>query len=310
MRRYLGLVEVADRRGAIDLVTELADAGASVDDLVGDLLVPAQHEVGRRWERREWNVAHEHAATAIADAALARVVLDAGAPGGGSGAGEVVVGCVEGEWHMMAARMVAEVFRARGWSVTFLGPSVPADDLAEYAAATAPDCVALSASLPTLLPAARRGIAACRGEGVAVLAGGNGFGADGRYAGILGADAWEPGPTAGVHRLNTWLDAPPADRPPLLAEDDEQLLLEASRWELATSVGDRFGREAAVDLALGAIESASAVDDPGPIRASIPMIERALPAGTGAVLLESLLPAVRARSPRAAALVERATVGE
>src|SRR3712207_7094162 len=40
--------------------------------------------------------------------------------------GHVVVACLDGEWHALAARIVAEVLRVHGWRVTFLGASVPA----------------------------------------------------------------------------------------------------------------------------------------------------------------------------------------
>ena len=301
----------------MELVAGLVDAGASVETVVLDVLVPAQREVGLRWERRQWNVAQEHAATAIADTILAELAL----PDPPSDRGHVVVGCVEGEWHIMAARMTAEVFRQRGWSVTFLGPSVPGVDLAAYAASTAPDAVVLSCSVPTLLPGARRCIHACLHEGVAVLTGGAGFGPDGRYARTLGADGWAADPASGVRRVDGWLDEPPPDRRPPTTIDDEQLLLEASRPELVVGAVDRMtsGRPGSgqaelregVDMAVAAVESASLVGRPELLSACAPMIERALPepfAGPDAVgsILAGLLPELRRRSPRAAMLVERA----
>lgn len=314
------MVEVADRRGALALVADLADAGASVETLILDLLSPAQLEVGLRWERRQWTVAQEHAATAIADAALALVTLDEIEPRGG----HVLVGCVEGEWHILAARMAAEVLRARGWEVTFLGPSVPALDLAAYASTTRPDAVALSCSVSILLPGARRCIRACREEGFPVLAGGAGFASDGRYAAALGADAWVNDPVAGANRLDRWLDAPPPPGPtwPEGLDEEELRELEASHADLAATALQRLESDTsgrvdvrtaveAVDLALTAVESATLVGDPALLSAAAPLIERAMPRSDGASvalasILEALLPALHRRSPRSAAVVEQA----
>lgn len=300
------------------LVGDLAEAGASVETLVLELLVPAQREVGLRWERRQWTTAQEHAATAIADAALALLTLDE-APSHG---GHVLVGCVEGEWHVMAARMAAEILRVRGWGVTFLGPSVPAVDLGAYASVTGPHAVALSCSVAILLPGARRCIRACREAGFPVLAGGAGFAPDGGYALALGADAWAEDAVAGVRHLEGWFDAPPpiGDLGP--EPDDEDHALEASHAELgaealerllsrATRMVDVRAVAAGVDMALAAVESATLVGDPELLSSSTAMIERAMPPDDGsafafAPLLEGLLPALRQRSPRAAGVVERA----
>jgi methanogenic corrinoid protein MtbC1 len=318
VHRYLELIEVADRRGALALVADLAAAGVSVETLVLELLAPAQREVGVRWERREWTVAQEHAATAITDAALALVTLDDITPR----LGHVLVGCVEGEWHMMPARMAAEIFRERGWAMTFLGPSVPAVDLAAYVAATRPDAVALSCSLAILLPGAQRCILACREEDVPVLAGGAGFASDGRYAVALGANAWVQDPVAGVGYLESWLDAPPPSGQPTRRPDDEDRMLEASHAELLSEAFQRLAPRAAatadvatvvaaLDMVLAAVESATLVGESKLLSASSAMIERVMPqddsSGSGfAVILEGLLPALRQRSPRAAGLVERA----
>jgi hypothetical protein len=53
-----------------------------------------------------------------------------------------------------------------------------------------PDVVALSAALPIHLPAAHRAVVAAQRTGTPVLAGGPGFGADGRWARRLGVDGW------------------------------------------------------------------------------------------------------------------------
>lgn len=104
--------------------------------------------------------------------------------------GHVVVACVEGEWHALAARIVAEVVRDAGWRVTFLGASVPGRHLVTYLHQTGPDAVLLSCVQSNRLIRAARMVEACRAAGVPVLAGGPGFGWDGRWAAAVGAAAW------------------------------------------------------------------------------------------------------------------------
>ena len=189
---YLDALGRGDEAGAVGLALRLVDDGAAVEDVLLGLVGPTQVRVGARWESGEWNVAQEHAATCVAErvvAALGGRIRTRG------GRGHVVVSCLDGEWHALAARLVGDVLRLHGWQVTFLGASVPPVHLVSFLHQYGPDVVALSAALPTHLPAARHTVAAAQRTGTPVLAGGQGFGADGRYARRLGVDAWAP--TAG-----------------------------------------------------------------------------------------------------------------
>ena len=178
-----------DETHAVDLALGFVDAGGSAEDVLLGLVAPVQVRVGERWESGEWSVAQEHAATCIAE----RVVAALGTRARGQGTrGHVVLSCLDGEWHALPARIVGDVLRLRGWQVTFLGASVPPVHLVSFLHQHGPDVVALSAALPIHLPAARHTVAAARRTGTPVLAGGPGFGADGRFARRLGVDAWAP----------------------------------------------------------------------------------------------------------------------
>ena len=308
--RFVDLLERADQAGAVRLVTGLAAQGVAPEELVLDVLAPAQREVGRRWEQGRWSVAQEHAATAVSDTALGLLALDAEPAGEGR---HVVVACVEGEWHALAGRMVAEVFRLRGWHVTFLGPSAPADDLGRYAARVRPDLVGLSCSLPVALKGAARSIRACRQAGVPVLAGGTGFGPAGRYAPRLGASAWAPDPAvaAALPGVSPGGDAtfPSSPEP----GHDEHLALEREKDEIVAAAmagphrDDARLREALAFL-LSTMESAVFVDDAAVIAACRPAAERLLaavgPGGGSPAALDALFGLVQGSFPRAWALAE------
>ncbi|WP_320066222.1 B12-binding domain-containing protein [Micromonospora sp. RTGN7] len=185
---FLESLEEADEYAAIDTALGLIDAGVPAERVLLDLIAPAQVEVGERWARNEWSVAQEHAATHISERVVAAVAARA-VPR--PTRGRVVVACMDGEWHALPPRLVAEVLRLRGWQVTFLGASVPAAHLVSYLHRHDAHAVALACALPMRLPHAHRMIEACRRSDVPVVVGGRGFGHDGRWAHRLGV-AWAP----------------------------------------------------------------------------------------------------------------------
>lgn len=231
--RYWAALAAGDRRGAVRLALESLEAGSSVERTLAELVCPAQVEVGRRWAGNEWNVAQEHIATSISEEVVAALAatsdLAARTP-----VGTAVVCCVEGEWHALPARVLAETLRVNGWDVHYLGASLPAQHLAQYVHDVGPDVIGLSCSVSTSLPHARHMIEASRGAAVPVVAGGRGFGSDGRWARALGATGWAPTATDAARLLSepTWPRySDPA--PPLRHPDDAAEHLRAAAHDLA-----------------------------------------------------------------------------
>lgn len=188
---YFRALAGVDLLAAEAVVLRLLDDGVPVDTIAMEVLTPAQAEVGRLWERGVWSVADEHAATAVAEAALAALQTAAvrRAAQRGPGRLHVAVACAEGEWHALPARLAAIVAGAGDLQVTMLGPSLPAEHLQRRLAAGDIDALALSCTLPTNLIGAARSIAAAHEVGVPVIVGGRAFGGPERAA-ALGADAW------------------------------------------------------------------------------------------------------------------------
>ncbi|BCJ56642.1 cobalamin B12-binding domain-containing protein [Micromonospora endophytica] len=229
---YLHCLAEADETAAIELARGLLDAGVPADRVLLDLVAPAQAEVGERWARNEWSVAQEHAATHISERVVAAVAAYADVR---PTRGRIVVACMDGEWHALPARLVAEVLRLRGWQVTFLGASVPAPHLVSYLHRHDAYAVALACALPMRLPHAHRMIEACRRSDVPVVVGGRGFGTDGRWARRLGV-LWAPNGPAAADLL-TDERALRAVTPASLAHlaDDEYAALVRRRPELIDS---------------------------------------------------------------------------
>ncbi|GLY00076.1 cobalamin-dependent protein [Actinoplanes sp. NBRC 101535] len=208
--RYLHVVGDGDEAAAIALVTGLLADGVPPARVIVDLIGAAQRRVGELWAANDWSIAREHAATAVSERALATVGALSPAQ---AYRGRITLACVDGEWHGLPARMFAELLRLDGWRVDFLGASVPGRHLITHLHQTGPDAVALSCMIPTRLPRAHTAITACRAAGIPVIAGGRGFGPDGRWAQLLGADAWAATGEEAVERLVTLTASSAADIP-------------------------------------------------------------------------------------------------
>lgn len=204
---YLGRLAASDEAGAVAVATGAIDAGVDPEVVLLDVVAGAQREVGDRWAAGEWTVVQEHVATHISERVVAAVARHAPAPAP-TGVGTVAVACLDGEWHGLPARLLAEVLARHGWAVEFLGASVPAAQVATHVHRVGPDVVAISSSLPSRLPAARRMVEACRATGTPVLAGGPAFGEDGRWARAVGADGWAPDARAAAEMLAADPDGP------------------------------------------------------------------------------------------------------
>ncbi|MDP9795306.1 methanogenic corrinoid protein MtbC1 [Catenuloplanes nepalensis] len=238
-QQYLDLIGAGDEWGATDLVLTLWENGAEPERLLLDLIAPAQVRVGELWAADEWSVAREHGATATSERAIAALIARA-APR--PTLGRITVACTDGEWHALPPRLLGEVLRLRGWRVDFLDANVPGPHLVTHLHQTGPDVVALSCALPTRLPRAHATLTACQAVGVPVLAGGRGFGTDGRHARLLGADGWAATATDAADILDSGWNPParaPHDDLAHLA-DEEYTQLVRQRHKIIVGVLDRL----------------------------------------------------------------------
>ncbi|MCO8271234.1 cobalamin-dependent protein [Actinoplanes sp. TRM 88003] len=235
---FLRLVGDGDEYGAVEIVGDLLDDGVAPQRIMIDLIAGTQARVGELWAANEWSVAREHAATAISERALAAVAARTTVR---PSRGRVTIACVDGEWHALPTRILAEMLRLDGWRVDFLGANVPGPHLITHLHQTGPDVVALSCMIATRLPRAHAAITACKAAGVPVIAGGRGFGPGGRYAQLLGADAWAAGAEEAVHRLaRNW---PPYSPDPQLSAflgDEEYTYVVRNRGELISTAMSRL----------------------------------------------------------------------
>ncbi|WP_197382377.1 cobalamin B12-binding domain-containing protein [Mycolicibacterium mengxianglii] len=260
-------------------VHTLLDTGINPVQVLTGVIAAGQRAVGIHWQRGEWTVAQEHAATALAVAAT-EVVTERVRGSVPITHGSVLVACAEREWHALPAMIISCALRAHGWDSTLLGASTTPMRLNRALQDVGPEALAVSCSVLGSLPAGRHFIEAGTAAGVPVVVGGSAFGPDDLRARALGATAWardaQEAVTA-VAGLPTVV--PPAPRLPAAAaaeqaalELDHQRLVAVlrRRWSLTASGGAELkaAREVADDAlhqVLHAVWAVLLTGDPRPI---------------------------------------------
>lgn len=266
-----------DARGATDRVLNALDSGIPLRDVITRLLVPAQREVGRRWEAGEWSVAKEHFATSTFAGALSAAAFRAGRtvvpPPGRM---PVVVVCPEGEWHQLPSQMIAALLTEAGMPIVHLGPSLPAQDLRGALADGRYDAVVLTCTLFTSLTTGSATVQVAHEAGLPVLAGGRAFGTDDRRARAIGADGWADDAEQAAEQLRAWWSSPPRLAsspaldvgPPLAQVLDRptlrQIARRLQRLQASTATTPTLsGATADLDQIVRHLDVAVAVSDPG-----------------------------------------------
>lgn len=246
------------------LVSDLMGGGVPFDAVLFDLLLTVEREVGERWQRGDYLVPEEHAATATIETVVSLLAGMFDQPPGAMG---VVVAAAEGDQHSLPARMVAAYLLEQGFRTSFLGANVLAAEMAEYLAAEAPDALVLSCAMSSHLPGVRRVIRAAHSVGVPVVVGGRAFGGTGEWAGRVGADARVASPREIPDILRTWRPEPAVaeagalDPSPALVELGRRrsAVLAAAERLVADGEADRAGPDLA--LLLEAVEASLLVED-------------------------------------------------
>ncbi len=221
---FFAALAARDEREALAVTLDAIEAGLGTESVLLDVIASAQRRVGAEWAANRFTVAQEHAATAISERVIAAVTTRPDLiPEPDVQRGRLTVACADGEWHGLPARLLTELLKLRGWQVDYLGAHVPGPHLVAHLHETGPDAVALSGSLYTRLPIAHAMITACQSAAAPVIVGGAAFGSDGRFARLLGADAWAPDARSAADRLAAPLPRP---RPPHQAVEDLPHLLD------------------------------------------------------------------------------------
>ena len=219
-----------DGDAAYEVVARIIDDGVPVADALSGIVVHVQQLIGDSWAANQWTVGQEHAATAISEEVVQRILADLPAPDPSKR--PLIVSCAEREFHSLAALVVTTSLRSWDWPAEFAGPDTRPDVLQLRIAELQPAAVLISASLSSSLTRVARQIAVVARTGVPVIAGGAAFDVGGVRATRLGASAYAATPAQALEILDR---LPDLMRPQPVFVTDEVARLE--------QVADRMARE-------------------------------------------------------------------
>jgi methanogenic corrinoid protein MtbC1 len=175
VRRHLEIcLEAVERYDAAALEEALSDASIDLAPPVfmEQLLMPFMEAIGMKWKEGELRVAHEHMASAVVRSYVGSFNgngrLSKSAP-------DIVVATPAGQRHELGALMAAIAASNDGWRVTYLGPDLPAEDIAAAAKNRKAMAVALSVVYPaddSRLNREIKRLGSLLGKGVTLFAGG------------------------------------------------------------------------------------------------------------------------------------------
>lgn len=233
-----------DSEGAYQVVRRMVEMGVALPDALEGIVVHVQQRIGDTWAAGEWSVSQEHAATAISEEVVERLMHEIPPPT--TGARPVVVACAEHETHSLAALVVAASLRSWGWPAEYVGPDATSQQLLARIAEIQPAAVLISASLSSSLTRVARFVNAAASSGVPVVVGGAAFDSGGLRATRLGAAAYAATPKAARALLDGMPESLPhtvLPQPGLLPDHGdevarlEQLAEDLSREVLEQVVG-------------------------------------------------------------------------
>ncbi len=140
-------VRATERLDLTDL-RDLLDRGAvelGQPAMLHKFVAPFAIEIGERWRRGELNVAHEHFATTTITVFLAGFARPYPP---GSSAHHLVLAAPTGQLHELGAIIAAAAAQSHGWRATYLGSSLPVEELVGAARTLKARAIGLSIVFP------------------------------------------------------------------------------------------------------------------------------------------------------------------
>ena len=128
--RYLDALIRRDPDTTISVIEDAIRQGLSPVSILVSIVGKSQIRVGEMWHTGEINIAQEHLATQMTLDVMdqMRQRYHATTKWGI----KAVVTCVEGNFHYVGSRMIADLLLVDGWDVEFLGADTPTHDLVEF----------------------------------------------------------------------------------------------------------------------------------------------------------------------------------
>lgn len=138
-------VQQLDAEG-LELALTRAAVSLSQPVLIEQLIVPLMHKIGDLWRDGTLRVIHEHMATAVVRSFLGNIPNAFEEP---AAAPSLIVTTPVGQLHELGALIAAATASSEGWRVTYLGPNLPAEEIAAGAMQNQARAIGLSIIYPS-----------------------------------------------------------------------------------------------------------------------------------------------------------------
>jgi DNA-binding transcriptional MerR regulator/methylmalonyl-CoA mutase cobalamin-binding subunit len=210
VQQALGAVTRLDAAGLQALLSR-ASLGLGQRGLLQRLIVPLIEHIGEAWQEGRLRPAHEHVATAVIRSyvgGFSRPYMQS------DDAPRLIVSTPSGQLHELGAVLAAATANELGWNVTYLGPSLPAEEIAIAAVQAKARAVAISLVYPeddARLPEELRRLHSLLPKAVTLLIGGRAAPAYASVLKTLGLDPIQDLPE--LARQLTALRKLPVDEP-------------------------------------------------------------------------------------------------
>ncbi|MFZ1291125.1 MAG: MerR family transcriptional regulator [Melioribacteraceae bacterium] len=112
---------------------------------IDELLTPLLEDIGDMWKSGEIRIVNEHVSSAVIRKILNSLIDNNSIP---SNAPSIIIATPKGQLHELGALMIAVIASADGWNVTYMGPDLPAEEIAAAIDRLRPKIVALSIVYP------------------------------------------------------------------------------------------------------------------------------------------------------------------
>ena len=180
---YSALVQLDERKASH--VLDRAFALNSLDEALGEIILPCMRKIGDRWQQGDVNVAEEHFASSLVRATLLSL-----SQGWSSGGGpKAVLACLPGEQHDIGLICFGLVLWRNGWRIIYVGQDTPLPELQRVVVTVHPDLVVVAALAPDLFRGAEEDLRSLAAAAPLAVAGADSSTAARADAVLLDADA-------------------------------------------------------------------------------------------------------------------------
>jgi DNA-binding transcriptional MerR regulator/methylmalonyl-CoA mutase cobalamin-binding subunit len=144
---FTACLTAIERLDPRELQFQLEHAAATLSQprLLEGLLVPLLVRIGELWEKGTIRVVHERVASSVIRSFVGNLQTIYAEPGN---APSIVIGTPLRQDHEIGALIAASVAASEGWRITYLGPGLPAEEIAAAAQYRGAKVVALSLVYP------------------------------------------------------------------------------------------------------------------------------------------------------------------